>query len=504
MKSTWWGRAGLGLGLVLLSAILYAPTSAATSRYEIIVNIPAFSLHLYEDGTLLKTYPIGVGRTVNPSQLGVTQIINNVHHPTYYPPNWYSRGLSPIPPGPENPVGTRWLGLGFPGYGIHGTNEPWTIGTAASSGCIRMFNHDVEELSALVTVGTRVTFVYETLEAWRDPLTHAPQIKVYADIYKQGTNTLSRALAALERLGVDGPVDHDALGAILGEAAGKARPIPWSIPLVLDGERQDINAIDYGGRILVPLDAMARLTGDSIHLSAPGPDGRRRLWILGREVSDLHWIGARPYASVEGVAEVLGLITVESSNERQIEYAHVRLIGPTGEPYPVRTYATPSWLLLPVQDVGARVGASVTWDPTLGAVRIGSTVIFNTEVLDGKAHLPHDRLAEHLGVQIHWQPGEPTASLKILKVMIASTVEARGFWYQDAIYVPLRPIAEYLGVTLGWHQETQTAFVRGIPVVGMVRDGRVYASLSALEAVMPSMTHLFDEDGLYLHLDLST
>jgi lipoprotein-anchoring transpeptidase ErfK/SrfK len=61
-----------------------------------------------------------------------------------------------VGPGKNNPLGTRWMGLGYKGYGIHGTNVPSSIGKAASHGCIRMRQHDVEELFALVDVGTTV------------------------------------------------------------------------------------------------------------------------------------------------------------------------------------------------------------------------------------------------------------------------------------------------------------------------------------------------------------
>lgn len=92
------------------------------STYEIVVNVPAYRLYLYQDGIRIRSYPIGIGRVLKPSVLGETEIINRVIYPTYYPPDWYLKGLQPIPPGPDNPVGTRWLGLGFPGYVI------WELG----------------------------------------------------------------------------------------------------------------------------------------------------------------------------------------------------------------------------------------------------------------------------------------------------------------------------------------------------------------------------------------
>jgi len=73
-------------------------------------------------------------------------------------PTYHHDGKT-IPPGPHNPVGTRWMGLSIKGYGIHGTNEPKSIGKAASHGCIRMAKADLEELYPLVQVGDTVEIV---------------------------------------------------------------------------------------------------------------------------------------------------------------------------------------------------------------------------------------------------------------------------------------------------------------------------------------------------------
>ena len=157
------------VGLVLGICLTQTVTAQELTR-EIVINIPEFTLYLYENGIVIKKYPIGVGTEIKPSILGETEVINRVENPTYYPIRWWERGLEPIPPGPDNPVGTRWIGLGIPSYGIHGTNNPASIGQAMSSGCIRMYNHDVEELMDLIRIGTKVTLIYQTVTLNQDPL----------------------------------------------------------------------------------------------------------------------------------------------------------------------------------------------------------------------------------------------------------------------------------------------------------------------------------------------
>jgi len=87
---------------------------------------------------------------VSESPSGEFKIVSRLSNPTYYHPH------KVIPPGKENPLGTRWMGLDKKGYGIHGTNQPGSIGKAASHGCVRMRRADLEELFSLVRVGDSV------------------------------------------------------------------------------------------------------------------------------------------------------------------------------------------------------------------------------------------------------------------------------------------------------------------------------------------------------------
>jgi lipoprotein-anchoring transpeptidase ErfK/SrfK len=141
----------------LLAILATAATEvfAEDPTRRLIVSIPDRNIVLMEDGHVLKVYPIAVGKKSTPSPNGNFHIVSRVVKPT-----WYKPGMT-VAPGPANPLGTRWMGLGYKGYGIHGTNMPHSIGKAASHGCIRMRNHDVEELFELVQVGDPVDLVTE-------------------------------------------------------------------------------------------------------------------------------------------------------------------------------------------------------------------------------------------------------------------------------------------------------------------------------------------------------
>lgn len=106
-------------------------------KIEIVVNIGAKTLTVYRSGVAVNEYPVATGKEDTPTPTGVFEVINKQ-----------------LDPG--GPYGTRWLGLSKRGYGIHGTNDPSSIGTAASNGCIRMFNEDVEKLFDITNTGTVV------------------------------------------------------------------------------------------------------------------------------------------------------------------------------------------------------------------------------------------------------------------------------------------------------------------------------------------------------------
>ncbi len=130
----------------------------AAQKRVIVVSLEDRKLALVEDGQVKKIYSVAVGKLSTPSPVGTFTIKRHVANPTY------SHNGRTVLPGPGNPVGTRWMGLSTRGYGIHGTNEPKSIGKAASHGCIRMGKADLEEFYQLVAVGDTVKLVGERNE----------------------------------------------------------------------------------------------------------------------------------------------------------------------------------------------------------------------------------------------------------------------------------------------------------------------------------------------------
>jgi lipoprotein-anchoring transpeptidase ErfK/SrfK len=160
--------------LLIAAATEMAAENVPTRR--LIVNIPARKIVLLQDGKVVKIYSVAVGKPGTPSPSGSFHIASHVVNPTY------SHAGQVVRPGPANPVGTRWMSIGYKGYGIHGTNHPESIGHAASHGCIRLRNHDAEELFELVHVGDAVDLIAEPTpeEASLFEETHADNLQAKA------------------------------------------------------------------------------------------------------------------------------------------------------------------------------------------------------------------------------------------------------------------------------------------------------------------------------------
>ena len=126
----------------------------------VVIRRESKALYVYEGGNVVRVMRVATGQAQYPTPLGTFSIVDMQRHPWWYPPDSdWARGLKPVPPGPGNPLGTRWMGLSAWGVGIHGTPDPASIGYSASHGCIRLAIPDAEWLFSHVRIGTPVVIV---------------------------------------------------------------------------------------------------------------------------------------------------------------------------------------------------------------------------------------------------------------------------------------------------------------------------------------------------------
>ena len=126
----------------------------------VVIRRDAKWLYLYKGMRYVRRFRVATGMPQYPTPVGRFQVVVKWQNPWWYPPNSdWAKGEKPIPPGPGNPLGTRWMGLSAPGVGIHGTPDSASLGYSLSHGCVRMAIPEAEWLFKRVRIGTTVFIV---------------------------------------------------------------------------------------------------------------------------------------------------------------------------------------------------------------------------------------------------------------------------------------------------------------------------------------------------------
>jgi lipoprotein-anchoring transpeptidase ErfK/SrfK len=144
--------------------LIMKPEKPTRSRAKfgpvVIIHRGTNKLDLFSGRRIVRHFRVATGQAQYPTPTGLFHIVDMQQNPWWRPPNSdWAKGLKPIPPGPGNPLGTRWMGLTAPGVGIHGTPDPASIGYSASHGCIRMLIPEATWLFDHVRIGAPVLIV---------------------------------------------------------------------------------------------------------------------------------------------------------------------------------------------------------------------------------------------------------------------------------------------------------------------------------------------------------
>lgn len=132
----------------------------------IVLNLPERMLYLFRNGRMTKFWGVAIGGVQYPTPSGTFRIIDKEKNPTWEPPAWLERKT--VGPGPDNPLGDRWMQITPGMVGIHGTNNPDSIGGFASLGCVRLYPEAIRELYDQVSVGTPVYAIYEQVRVGQE------------------------------------------------------------------------------------------------------------------------------------------------------------------------------------------------------------------------------------------------------------------------------------------------------------------------------------------------
>lgn len=237
---------------LIFAVSLFFINSAEAAERKIVINLPGRSLALYEGEKKIRLYPIAIGKPSTPTPIGYYKISSKDVNPTWTDPSDYK---NTIPSGPSNPLGYRWMQI-YGNYGIHGTNNPNSIGNYVSNGCIRMFEKNVEELFDLVNIGTPVEITYNRIVVEKTP-EDVVAFYVYPDNYNRQSVTVAMIKEWLKGYGVEDFISDEDILAKINASDGTPTFVAKANPIVLNGEKLKEKAVQADGAMYLPLNTIA-------------------------------------------------------------------------------------------------------------------------------------------------------------------------------------------------------------------------------------------------------
>ena len=193
----------------------------------LVINIAEMRLYYFSkhSGSVVRTFPIGIGSEGNETPVGKFKIIEKIVNPSWYVPGSIRKERPElprvVPPGPENPLGTHALRLSLGSVLIHGTNRPYAVGRRASHGCIRMYPEDIPKLFQAVSKGTEVTIIQQPVKVG------TLNSRIYLEVHKDQAlqiNYFDEAVTSLRKLlkvyNIYDTIDKEKMLTVLREKRG--------------------------------------------------------------------------------------------------------------------------------------------------------------------------------------------------------------------------------------------------------------------------------------------
>lgn len=253
--------------LCLLCCAGLRAVCAAPEEPSIVIDIPSRTLTLYSGARMVKEYPVGIGRPDQQTPVGTFTVVNKEVNPIWIKPVKEGEEIVVIASGPENPLGYRWIEFA-PLYGVHGTNRPDSIGGYVSNGCVRMNESDVEELYAIVPVGTPVSITYERVRVKRNP-DQSVTLFVYPDRYQRASVDLLDIERKLAACGAAGYFSGAQLAEALEKSDGKPLTTSPPISVMVYGKQIEAKGFWLAGERYLPVVPVATELKLAVSWDAP-------------------------------------------------------------------------------------------------------------------------------------------------------------------------------------------------------------------------------------------
>jgi L,D-transpeptidase ErfK/SrfK len=188
----------------------------------LVINVPEMRLYDFTVGAEPEVFAIAIGDAFDPTLLGAFRVGAKRTNPAWYVPKSILEerpGQPPVvPPGPDNPLGSRWMTIGATSYGIHGTNVRWSIGRLATHGCVRLYEDEIQRLYERIPTGTPLQILYQSHKWGRDGA--VLYLEAHPDPYQRAPDPLAAALEQPRALGLVQHLDLARVRRVVEEARG--------------------------------------------------------------------------------------------------------------------------------------------------------------------------------------------------------------------------------------------------------------------------------------------
>lgn len=216
---------GLDRWIPAPGSVVELPTRALPPRVEpegLVINPPEMRLYDFRPAGGPEVYHVAIGDGIDPTLVGRYRIGDKRVDPSWRVPESIRREKpelpAVVPPGPDNPLGDRWMSIGTTSYGIHGTNNPWSIGRQATHGCVRLYADEMRRLFDRTPSGTPIQIVYQPYKWGREG--QAILLEAHPDAYARVPRPLDEALSIPRELGLESALDLVRVTEVLLAARG--------------------------------------------------------------------------------------------------------------------------------------------------------------------------------------------------------------------------------------------------------------------------------------------
>jgi L,D-transpeptidase ErfK/SrfK len=377
---------------------LYSLCAVAAAASAIVVNLPSRTLSLFDNGRLIKIYPVAIGSQATPTPQGNFKIFDREVNPTWYPPG---KNYS-VASGPGNPLGYRWLEFAV-SYGIHGTNHPGSIGSAVSNGCIRMNENDVEELFEQVPLGTSVTVTYDRVLVQLDAAGRA-SVGIYPDVYNLGGVTAANVKAQLSQYGLADFVSDEQINGLIDEASGLQVSVATVYYLKVNGSVLADQAISTERTVYIPVDSLAT----AIKRSYIFDENSHLLKSANKTVPAVRR-GRHIYVTPENEQVLFGGRISINNGKDQVE-VQVMQVFVNGKQVLFDIQQVGFIMALPIADVAESLGMKLLYDDKTGSVIVNGQSVPVT-VIQGRPYIQINKINEFFGAYLYYNEAAQTIEI---------------------------------------------------------------------------------------------